>query len=73
MSYILYYWRVYDVFPTFVIFTLNIQRCSRYVYFLYNEKRERIPHGVPILVTREELIARMGGDETAPDRFTKVA
>ena len=31
------------------------------------------PMGVPILVTREELIARMGGDETAPDRFTKVA
>lgn len=31
------------------------------------------PMGVPILVTREELIARMGGDETAPERFTKVA
>ena len=29
--------------------------------------------GVPILVTREELIARMGGDDSAPERFTKVA
>ena len=44
------------------------------MYIFYVSKNvDGYPMAVPILVTREELIARMGGDETAPDRFTKVA
>jgi hypothetical protein len=44
------------------------------MYIFYTTKNVNgYPMGVPILVTREELIARMGGDESAPERFIKVA